>query len=72
MRGTLRTVRGAINLHRAFDADLYWVGFLARSPTGSAIGYRRPDTRRTLRGAAIQIASADTAQQPIASTKASR
>jgi len=72
MRGTLWTARGAINLHHAFDVDFYWVCFLARSLTESAIGYRRPGTKRTLRGAAIQIASADTAQQAMARTKASR
>jgi hypothetical protein len=44
MRGTLWTARVAINLHHAFDADFYWVRFLARSPTDSAIGYRRPGT----------------------------
>ena len=35
-------------------------------------GYMRPGTRRTFRGPAIQIASADTAQSTMASTKASR
>jgi hypothetical protein len=29
--------RVAINLHRAFDADFYWVRFLAKSPTELAI-----------------------------------
>jgi hypothetical protein len=27
MRGRLWMARGAINLHHAFDADFYWVGF---------------------------------------------
>jgi hypothetical protein len=31
MRGTLWTARVAINLHHAFDADFYWVGFFPAS-----------------------------------------
>ena len=72
MCGTLWTARVAINLHDVPEADFYWVGFSAKSPTELAIGYTRPGTRRTLRGAAIQIAIADTAQKAMARTKASR
>ena len=102
MRGTLWMARVAINLHHAFDADFYWVGFFscfvllrAARYAGQALpqsrcgrgakrkpsearsakeGYfrTRPGTKRTLRGPAIQIASADTAQSTVASTKASR
>jgi hypothetical protein len=37
MRGRLWTARVAINLHHAFDADFYWVRFLAKSPTELAV-----------------------------------
>jgi hypothetical protein len=47
----------------------------SRCGRGAKEGYFRnswPGTTRTLRGAAIQIASADTAQSTMASMKASR
>ena len=72
MCGTLWTARVAINLHHMPKADFYWVGFPANSPSESANGYRRPGTRRTLRGAAIQIAIADTAHNAMARRNAIR
>ena len=96
MRGRLWTARAAINLHHAFDADFYWVGFFllcaaryagqachsrgagaARSEASEArsakegLFRQQRRTTRTLRGAASQIASADTAQSTKAIPKAS-